>query len=92
MASEQLDDFDVLIDTREAASILSAADLMHLADQLVKYPETFAGRTAIVCPPERLDHVSYFALRAEKKGIDVRAFTSFEEAIDWLGEERGPPA
>ncbi|HEX6266592.1 MAG TPA: hypothetical protein VFZ81_06805 [Burkholderiales bacterium] len=87
--SEPLEEeFDILIDTREAASTLSATDLWFLADRLVKYPKTFAGRTAILCPAERFDHASFFALCAENKGIDMQAFTSYEEAMTWLSAGR----
>lgn len=73
---------------REAASTLSATDLWYLADRLVRYPKTFAGRTAILCPSERFDHASFFALCAENKGIDMQAFTSYEEAMVWLNAGR----
>lgn len=86
--SEPLEEFDILIDTREAASALSATDLWFLADRLVRYPKTFAGKTALLCPTERFDHASFFALCAGNKGIDMQAFTSYEEAMKWLSGER----
>lgn len=49
------DEFDILVDTREAVSVLSATDLWFLADRLLRHPQTFAGRTAILCPSERFD-------------------------------------
>lgn len=86
-ASQPLEEFDILVDTREAASTLSATDLWYLADRLVRYPRTFAGRTAILCPAERFDHASFFALCAGNKGIDMQVFTSYEEAMKWLTAE-----
>lgn len=86
--SDPLEEFDILVDTRESASMLSATDLWYLADRLVKYPRTFAGRTAILCPTERFDHASFFALCAENKGVEMQAFTSYEEAMIWLSAER----
>jgi hypothetical protein len=85
--SDPLDDFDILVDTRDAVSVLSATDLWFLADRLVRYPKTFAGKTAILCPSERFDHASFFALCAENQGIDMRAFTSYEDAMKWLNAE-----
>jgi hypothetical protein len=82
--SDPLEQFDILIDTRDAISTLSATDLWFLADRLVRFPKTFAGRTAILCPNERFDHASFFSLCAENKGIAMRAFTSYEEAMRWL--------
>jgi len=86
--SDPLEEFDILVDTREAASTLSATDLWYLADRLVRYPRTFSGRTAILCPTERFDHASFFALCAENKGVEMQAFTSYEEAMTWLSAAR----
>jgi hypothetical protein len=86
--SDPLEEFDILVDTRESASTLSATDLWYLADRLVKYPRTFAGRTAILCPTERFDHASFFALCAGNKGVEMQAFTSYEEAMTWLSAAR----
>jgi hypothetical protein len=73
---------------REAASILSATDLWYLADRLVHHRKTFNGRTAILCPGERFDHARFFALCAGNKGIDMEAFTSYEDAMTWLNAVR----
>jgi hypothetical protein len=87
--SDPLEEFDILVDTRDATSTLSATDLWFLADRLVNYPRTFVGtRTAILCPNDRFDHASFFALCAENKGIEMQAFTSYEEAMLWLTAER----
>lgn len=56
-ASDPLEAFDILVDTRDANS---------------------------VCPDERFDHAAFFALCAENKGLDMQAFTSYEEAMKWL--------
>lgn len=82
--SEPLQHFDILVDTRDAISTLSATDLWYLADRLVRHPQTFSGKTAILCPRERFDHAKFFALCAENKGIAMQAFTSYEEAMTWL--------
>lgn len=88
-ASGPLDEaFDILVDTRDAVSVLSATDLWYLADRLARHPGTFAGRTAILCPGERFDHASFFALCAEKKGVDMQAFLSYEDAMAWLQAPR----
>ena len=82
------EEFDILIDTRDAVSTLSATDLWFLADRLRKYPKAFAGRTAILCLDERFDHAAFFALCAENKGFEMQAFTSYEDAMNWLQAAR----
>jgi hypothetical protein len=40
----------------------------------------------VLCPLERFDHSRFFALCAENRGFDVRAFVSYEDAMEWLIE------
>jgi hypothetical protein len=37
---------------------------------------------------EKFDRARFFALCAENKGFNVEAFTSYEEAMDWLLEAK----
>ncbi len=83
-AGRGLEDFEVLVDTREVSGRLSANDLWALTEKLVRLRESFARRTAILCPLERFDHARFFALCAENKGFNIQAFTSYEDAMEWL--------
>lgn len=88
-ASAPLADFDLVVDTRNATSRLSASDLWFLADRLISYRKSPAHKIAVLCPAERFDHASFFAMCAEKEGFNMQAFTSFEDAMDWLAAENG---
>lgn len=83
-AGAGLDDFDILVDTRHLKGRLSVTDLWSLAEKLVRFRKTFARRTAVLCPRERFDHTRFFALCAENRGFNMRAFASYEEAMEWL--------
>jgi len=83
-AGAGLEDFEVLVDTRRTSGALSATDLWRLAEKLVGYRHTMARRTAILCPVENFDNTTFFALCAENRGFNIRAFTSYEEAMEWL--------
>jgi hypothetical protein len=83
-AGAGLDEFEVLVDTRHVSGALAATDLWRLADKLVHYRHTFAHKTAILCPLEKFDHSTFFALCAENRGFNIRAFTSYEDAMEWL--------
>ena len=83
-AGAGLDDYEVLVDTRRVTGSLSAADLWTLAEKLARFRATFARRTAILCPLEKFDHSRFFALCAENRGFNIQAFTSYEEAMEWL--------
>ena len=82
-AGAGLDGFQVLVDTRRVTGSLTATELWYLADRLVHYRRTFDNKKAIICPTERFDHSSFFALCAEKHGFNIQAFTSYESAMQW---------
>jgi hypothetical protein len=77
-------DFEVILDTRKAHSSLTAADLWHFADALGSVREDLPRKTAVLCPRTDFDHAAFFALCAQCRGFKVRAFTSYEDAMDWL--------
>ena len=83
-AGTGLEDYEVLVDTRRVTGSLSATDLWTLAEKLTKFRASFAHRTAILCPLEKFDHSRFFALCAENRGFNIQAFTSYEEAMEWL--------
>src|SRR5947207_15116561 len=83
-AGRGLEDYEVLVDIREVSGRLSASDIWMLTEKLVRLRESFARRTAILCPLERFDHARFFALCAENKGFNIQAFTSSEDAMEWL--------
>jgi hypothetical protein len=87
LAGSGLDDFEILVDTRDVFGMLSANDLWTLAERLARYRKTFARRTAVICPVEKFDHTRFFALCADNHGFNIQAFTSYEDAMEWLLEE-----
>jgi hypothetical protein len=82
--SGDLKDFNILVDTRRVNGILSAAQLWYLAEKFAGHPHIGRRRTAILCPRQRFDHARFFSLCAENRGSNVEAFTSYEEAMEWL--------
>jgi hypothetical protein len=77
-------DYEVILDTRKAQSRLSITDLWYLAAELSNLRQAFSRKTAVLCPLERFDYAGFFALCAQNRGFRVSAFTSFEDAIEWL--------
>jgi hypothetical protein len=77
-------DYHIIVDTRRAQVEMSTTDLWYLAAGLSEHRKAFSGKTAILCPPERFDDAEFLALCAKNQGFNVRAFTSFEDAIEWL--------
>ena len=84
-AGSDLHDYTVLIDLREVTSRLSTSEIFDLAFGLSKYGETFRRKTAVLArPDDELKQAKLFEEVAQKRGFDVRAFTVFEDAMNWL--------
>ncbi len=84
LASVPLVDYEIIIDTRTAQSVLSVTDLMSLTAELRYFRGTFSRKTAIVCPLERFGYAEFFAVCSRNRGLPIHAFTSFGDAIEWL--------
>ena len=90
-ASAPLADYDILLDTRKAKSEMSAGDLWDLAAELNNHfakTSSRALKTAVLCPPKRFDKATFLAHCARHRGFQVSAFTSFEDAYEWLISSR----
>ena len=84
-AGAGLGDFDVLVDVRHVVGdTLTPGELWSLAEKVATYRRSLGRRTAILCPLERFDSARFFALCAENRGVNVHAFTSYEDAMEWL--------
>jgi len=80
-------DYEIILDTRKALIELSITDLWYLAAELSRLGKPFSRRTAVVCPLEGFDNAGFLALCAQNRGVQVKAFTSFDDAIEWLFEK-----
>ena len=83
-AAASLAEYEVIVDTRKAETALSVTELWYLAAELSKSGEAFSRKTAVLCPLKDFDNAAFFALCAQNRGFRVQAFTSFEDAIEWL--------
>ena len=83
-ASAHLVDYEIILDTRKAEAVMSAEQLWLLAAELIKYHAAFSRKTAVICPLEQFDYAEFFALCAQERGFKISAFTSLDDAIEWL--------
>ena len=81
--------YDAMLDTRQARSGLSVADLWYLAAELNHLRKTFSRKMAVLCSPEQFVRAGFCALGPQNSGLQVQTFTSFEGATKWLTSE-GP--
>jgi hypothetical protein len=82
------DYYSIIVDTRSAHSTMSYGDLFHLSIELFKHGMTFRRRTAILCPRERLSDGQFFTTVCRNRGLDVSVFITYEEAMDWLSNNK----
>jgi hypothetical protein len=83
-ASAPLAEYKILLDTRHALVKMSITDLWYLAAELGNLGTAFLQKTAVLCPVGDFDQAGFFALCANNRGYPINAFTSFEDAIEWL--------
>jgi hypothetical protein len=83
-AASPLGDHEIILDTRKAQLEMSASELWYLAVELANLGKAFSRKTAVLCPREQFDEAEFFAICAQNRGLRVNAFTSFEDAIEWL--------
>lgn len=79
-----LTDSEILIDTREAKSKMTAADIWQITAEFAEHRMTFCNKIAILIPQNGFDQTKFFDLCAQNRGFEVGAFTDFEDAINWL--------
>jgi len=84
-AAAPLADYEIILDFRKTQAAMSTTDLWFLATELCDLRNAFSRRkTAVLCPIEQFDQAGFFALCAQNRGFRVRAFNSYEDAIEWL--------
>ena len=83
-ASRDVEDLDVLLDTRNAMAVLSTMDLWALAQKAAMHGAKTLCKTAVLCPAERFDHAQFFGMCGQQHGLNIRAFIDYEHAMEWL--------
>jgi hypothetical protein len=86
LGASHMINYEILLDTRKTQSRMSVTDLWYLAAELSRHGEVFRRKTAVLCPIEHFDHAAFFETCAQNRGFRIKAFTSFENAVDWLME------
>ena len=78
-------DYELLMDFRRTQWILSTEEIYSLVLALINAPDSFRDKIALlVLPGVNFDRSYFQDLISENKGIDVRTFTNYEDAIEWF--------
>jgi hypothetical protein len=77
-------EYEVLIDTRGAEALLSITDLYELGKILADHPSLRRSKIGLLGPMSGVDKGYFLETVAHNRGVRIRAFTDFEQAITWL--------
>jgi hypothetical protein len=77
-------EYEVLVDTREAEATLSISDLFQLGKALADHPSLRRSKIGLLTPMSEADNARFLENVAQNRGVRIRAFTSFEQAMTWL--------
>ena len=87
---KQPGEYEVLIDTREAEIMLSMVDLYELGEALANHPSLRHSKISLLTPKSPVDNPGFLELVAQNRGVRIKAFTDFEQAITWLVMQEKP--
>lgn len=78
-------DYEMLLDFRRTQWILTTDEIYSLVKSLINAPDSFRDKIALLLlPGVNFDKAYFQELCLEDKGIDVRTFTNYEDAIQWF--------
>src|SRR5215813_909553 len=77
--------YDLLIDLRGTTGGLSLPEITEVVKVLIEHRDSFRSKIAILTTPGvKFENAKFAALYANNRGIQVAAFTDFEETINWM--------
>lgn len=78
-------DYELLLDFRRTQWVLSTDEIYSLVLAIINAPESFRDKIALLLlPGVNFNSVYFRELCSEYKGIDVRPFSNYEDAIHWF--------
>ena len=89
-------DFHILLDFRRVQWRLGTSDIYKMAECLATHADLRTSKIAVLAlPGAEFDHAQFLETCSVNRGMNVDAFTNFEDAIHWfftaedVGEMRG---
>jgi hypothetical protein len=75
---------NILIDARHIKGKGTLPQLYELAREFQRLGKFRDRKTAILADRNQFEDAEFLSISAQGMGVDVHAFTSFEDAFDWL--------
>ena len=78
-------DYDILLDFRRTQWILSTDEIFYFVEVFLDDPETFQDKVGLLLlPGVNFDSEHFKELCAQKKTMEIRTFSNYEDAIQWF--------
>ena len=81
---EQSGQYKILVDTREAKTVLTTVAIFELAKTLTAHHSIRRNKIALLTLMSQAKQARFFEDVAVNRGVRVKSFTDFDEAIAWL--------
>jgi hypothetical protein len=81
---EQPGEYEILVDTREAETILSVVDSVELGEALAAHPSLRRSKIGILTAMQDKKQAEFLETVAVNRAVRTKVFTDFEKAITWL--------
>lgn len=81
---QQVGEYEILVDTREAEIGLSVADIFELGKALAAHPSLRRSKIAFLTSMSDAKQANFLGTVVTNRAVGAKAFTNFEEAVTWL--------
>jgi hypothetical protein len=86
-ALEPAHDNNFLVDWRNVTINFSMTHLFYLALEITKYEALSGARISLLVKPDDFDRGDFLQICAQNRGVQLSAFTEYENAMNWLTTE-----
>lgn len=77
-------EYEILIDIRGAEPMLSTTNIYDLGKALADHPALRLSKIGLLVPISGMDEAYFLETVAQNRGVRIKAFTDFENTINWL--------
>jgi len=77
-------EYNFLVDWRNVTLNFSMTDMFYLALEVARHKELSGAKISLLVPVNSFDRGEFLQLCAQNRGVQLAAFTEYEEATNWL--------
>ncbi len=81
---EPTHEYSFLVDWRNVTVNFSMTDMFYLALEVARHKELSRAKISLLVPVNNFDRGEFLQLCAQNRGVQLAAFTEYEEATNWF--------